>query len=98
MVVDRLNRGGAGSREIPAPAGPDLLQLQLQLLPAIRHAKAQLSTVEQTVIDIPELNLRLPFSRAELDVILEPVLRQLRDSITTVLGKAEHRWPRRWTW
>jgi hypothetical chaperone protein len=44
--------------------------------------------VQHAVIDIPELNLRLPFSREQLDIILEPVLRQLRESIVTVLGKA----------
>jgi hypothetical chaperone protein len=88
MVVDRLNRGGQGSEKFQRLLDLISYNYSYNCFAAIRQAKAQLSTVENTFIDIPELNLRLPFSRQELDVILEPVLRQLHDSITTVLGKA----------
>jgi hypothetical chaperone protein len=55
---------------------------------AIKQAKARLSSVENTVIDIPELNLQLPFSRVELDAILAPVLGSLRAAIAEVLARA----------
>ncbi len=88
MVVDRLNRGGAGSEKFQRLLDLISYNYSYNCFAAIRQAKAQLSTVEHTVIDIPELNLRLPFSRQELDEILQPVLRQLRESIQTVLGKS----------
>jgi hypothetical chaperone protein len=88
MVVDRLHRGGPGSEKFQRLLDLISYNYSYNCFAAIRQAKAQLSSVEHTCIDIPELNLRLPFSRVELDAVLEPVLRQLRDSITTVLGKA----------
>lgn len=88
MVVDRLHRGGPGSDKFQRLLDLISYNYSYNCFAAIRQAKAQLSSVEQTFIDIPELNLRLPFSRVELDVILEPVLRQLRASIATVLAKA----------
>jgi hypothetical chaperone protein len=48
----------------------------------------QLSTATHTAIDIPELNLNVPFSRARLDVILAPVLARTRECVQTVLSRA----------
>lgn len=39
-------------------------------------------------IDIPELNLTVPFSRAQLDAILVPVLARTRECVETVLARA----------
>jgi hypothetical chaperone protein len=47
-----------------------------------------LSTQAETVIDIPELNLTVPFSRAQLDAILAPVLAGTHECIETVLARA----------
>jgi molecular chaperone DnaK (HSP70) len=55
---------------------------------AIRRAKVDLSTRTQTSIDIPELNLTVPFSRAQLDAILAPVLARTRECVDTVLARA----------
>lgn len=88
MVVDRLARGGPGSGKFQRLLDLISFNYSYNCFAAIRHAKAELSTVENSCIDIPELNLRLPFSRQDLDVILQPVLRQFRDSIATVLDKA----------
>lgn len=88
MVVDRLSRAGAA-----APKFQRLLDLvdynySYNCFAAIRQAKAELSTRQHTVIDIPELNLRLPFGRGELDAILAPVLADLDAAISDVLGRA----------
>ncbi|MEY2853604.1 MAG: hypothetical protein RL030_736 [Pseudomonadota bacterium] len=88
MVVDRLARGG--------PAAPNFRRLldlvdynySYNCFAAIRQAKAQLSMDEHTVIDIPELNLRLPFARTELDSIIAPVLGKLRIAMDRVLASA----------
>lgn len=91
MVVDRLSRGGPA-----APKFERLLDLvdynySYNCFAAIRQAKAELSTVEHTAIDIPELNLRLPFARAQLDSILVPVIADLRAAVAEVLARAARR-------
>lgn len=88
MVVDRLSRGGAA-----APKFRRLLDLvdyscSYNCFAAIRQAKAQLSTVAETVIDIPELNLRLPFAREQLDAVIAPVLVRLAGAMDHVLANA----------
>lgn len=88
MVVDRIARGGAA-----APKFQRLLDLisfnySYNCFQAIRRAKVELSSTEQTGIDIPELNLVVPFSRARFDAILEPVLARTRECIVTVLERA----------
>jgi hypothetical chaperone protein len=88
MVVDRLSRGGAA-----APKFQRLLDLisysySYNCIQAIKRAKAALSQVESTQIDIPELNLQVPFTRARFDVLLAPVLDQLRGRVLSVLERA----------
>jgi hypothetical chaperone protein len=55
---------------------------------AIREAKAELSSTEQTMLDIPELNLLVPFTRAQFDLMLRDVLKTLEDLITRVIACA----------
>jgi hypothetical chaperone protein len=47
-----------------------------------------LSSQEATTIDIPELNLDVPFTRAQLDAILVPVLARTRECVQVVLERA----------
>jgi hypothetical chaperone protein len=54
---------------------------------AIKQAKAQLSESMETCIDIPELNLRIPFTRAQLDDILADELNNLRNLIDGLLAR-----------
>jgi hypothetical chaperone protein len=56
---------------------------------AIKKAKAALSSAEAAAIDIPELNLSVPITRREFDVLLADVLRQLEDLTRQVLGRAK---------
>jgi hypothetical chaperone protein len=53
---------------------------------AIKAAKAELSEKTETVIDIPELNLRIPFTRAQLDDILAAELGNLQNLIDALLA------------
>jgi hypothetical chaperone protein len=55
---------------------------------AIKRAKAELSTAENTSIDIPELNLTVPFSRAQLDEILADMMARLDALVQQVLERA----------
>jgi hypothetical chaperone protein len=55
---------------------------------AIKKAKAELSTGVATTIDIPELNLRIPFARAQLNEILAPMMNQLATLVHEVVVRA----------
>ena len=55
---------------------------------AIKKAKAALSTVEHTTIDLPELNLNVPFSRDQLDDMLTPMMQRLSELVAVVLADA----------
>ncbi len=56
---------------------------------AIRKAKAELSTNLASSIDIPELNLNVPFTRAQLNEILAPMMNQLSRLVHEVVGLAQ---------
>jgi hypothetical chaperone protein len=55
---------------------------------AIKKAKAELSTSLVTSIDIPELNLNVTFTRAQLNEILTPMMNQLANLVHEVVGRA----------
>jgi hypothetical chaperone protein len=55
---------------------------------AIKQAKAELSAQTETSIDIPELNLVVPFSRADLTAILQPMILELSDLVHDVINRA----------
>ncbi len=87
--------GGGSSRawwirrgEVPAPARSHLVQLQPQLLPGHQARQGRAVGAHGTIIDIPELNLAVPFSRVELDAILVPALATLHERVTTLLSMA----------
>jgi hypothetical chaperone protein len=88
MVVDRLARGGVGAEKFQRLLDLISFNYSHNCFQAIKHAKVELSSVEQTSIDIPELNLNVPFARAQLDAILVTVLATLRERINVVLEQA----------
>jgi hypothetical chaperone protein len=55
---------------------------------AIKKAKAELSTRDVSSIDIPELNLTVTFTRAQLNVILAPMMNQLAELVYKVVERA----------
>jgi hypothetical chaperone protein len=55
---------------------------------AIKKAKAELSSQDAAVIDIPELNLTVTFTRAQLDQMLIPMMKQLTDLVHEVVRRA----------
>lgn len=88
MVVDRIARGGVGVEKFQRLLDLISFNYSHNCFQAIRRAKVALSTQAQTLIDIPELNLTVPFSRTQLDVILAPVLAGTRECIDIVLARA----------
>jgi hypothetical chaperone protein len=57
-------------------------------LQAIKKAKAELSTMAETTLDIPELNLSVPFTRAQLNEILSESMATLDTMIAEVTHAA----------
>jgi len=55
---------------------------------AIKKAKAELSTVTETTLDIPELNLSVPFTRTQLNTMLVEAMSTLSNMIVDVLTHA----------
>jgi hypothetical chaperone protein len=90
MVVDRIAAGDAAAEKFQRLLDLITFNYSYNCIQAIRRAKVELSTATQTVIDIPELNLTVPFARAQLDAILEPVLERTRECVQTVLARASH--------
>jgi hypothetical chaperone protein len=88
MVVDRLARGGEGAVKFQRLLDLISFNYSHNCFQAIKRAKAELSVRADTVIDIPELNLTVPFGRAQLDRILAPVLATLGEHIDSLLSAA----------
>ena len=87
-VVDRIARGDAAAEKFQRLLDLITSNYSYNCFQAIRRAKVQLSTLTQTSIDIPELNLTVPFSRVQLDAILAQVLARTRECVETVLSRA----------
>jgi hypothetical chaperone protein len=88
MVVDRIGRGDAAAEKFQRLLDLITFNYSHNCFQAIRRAKVELSSRLNTAIDIPELNLTVPFARARLDEILVPVLARTRECIQTVLERA----------
>lgn len=58
------------------------------LFNAVKRAKADLSMNERTCIDVPELNLSVPFTRHELNDVISPMMKRLGQLIQEVLNRA----------
>jgi hypothetical chaperone protein len=88
MVVDRLARGGQGTEKFQRLLDLISFNYSHNCFQAIRRAKAALSSQFETSIDIPELNLNVPFSRARFEEILVPVLARTHECVQVVLERA----------
>jgi hypothetical chaperone protein len=85
MVVDRLARGGEGAEKFQRLLDLISFNYSHNCFQAIKRAKVELSTQAATAIDIPELNVTVPFNRTQLNAILVPVLASLRERIDSLL-------------
>jgi hypothetical chaperone protein len=56
---------------------------------AIKLAKADLSEVEETIVDIPELDILIPFNRQQFETMMADMLVQIDDIIDLVLARAQ---------
>jgi hypothetical chaperone protein len=87
-VVERIAQGGPAAVKFERLKDLISYNYSYNCFQAIRKAKAALSQVEETVLDIPEINLAIPFTRAMFDEILQPALETLRQLIDEVIATA----------
>lgn len=88
LVMDALSGGGPESAKFQRLKDLISYNYSYNCFQAIKRAKAELSAEMETVIDIPELNLRIPFARTQLDDILSEELMNVRRLIEGLLRRA----------
>lgn len=88
-VLERIQQGGAGTEKFIRLR--DLIQLNLSYLvfQAIKEFKAELSSSQSAVLDIPELDISISMSRDEFERLITDSLNQVRNSLRTTLDNAE---------
>ena len=85
MVVEAVAAGGPKAMKFERLKDLISFNYSYNCFQAIKRAKAELSETTATVIDIPELNLQVPFTRAQLDDILSDELENVRQLIDNLL-------------
>jgi len=88
-VLERIEQGGDGVEKFVRLR--DLIQLNLSYLvfQAIKDFKAELSSHEQAVLDIPELDVMIRMSRTEFETLIEDLLAQVQQSLEETLKLAD---------
>ena len=87
MVVDAVAQGGASAERYQRLLDLISYNYSYNCFQAIRAAKAELSERVATTIDIPELNLRIPFTRTQFDALLAQPLEEIRALIAGLLAR-----------
>ena len=87
-VVDCIKQGG--EMAIKFQRLDDLIthNYSYAAFQAIKSAKAALSSVEETVLDIAELDLSIPFKREKLESMMVNMLAQIRSALDDLLLQA----------
>jgi molecular chaperone DnaK (HSP70) len=85
MVMDGIAQGGPNAIKFERLNDLISYNYSYNCFQAIKLAKAHLSEEPATAIDIPELNLHIPFARAQLNDILADELVNLQNLIDRLL-------------
>lgn len=87
-IVDRIAQGGEAASKFERLLELITHNYSYLVFQAIKDAKAQLSQVEETVIDVPELDLSIPFSRDDLERLMKGMLDEMTRVIDEVLDSS----------
>ena len=58
------------------------------LFSRIKEFKAELSNLDQAVLDIPEIDLAIPMRRSEFEMLIREPIRAVADALDMVVSKA----------
>jgi hypothetical chaperone protein len=86
MVMDAIAHGGPNKIKFERLNDLISYNYSYNCFQGIKAAKAELSDRIATAIDIPELNLHVPFTRAQLEEILAEELENLQHLIDHLLS------------
>ena len=87
-VIDRIAQGGEGKEKFERLLELITHNLSYLVFQSIKDAKVALSSVEETVIDVPELDLAISFSRDQFEHIMTDMLRRIEDVTEEVLQRS----------
>ena len=87
-IIDRIAQGGQGKEKFERLLELITHNFSYLVFQSIKDAKAALSNVEETVIDIPELDLAVPFSRDQFEQIMTDVLGRIENVTEEVLQRS----------
>ncbi len=87
-IIDRISQGGEGKEKFERLLELITHNFSYLVFQSIKDAKVALSSVEETTIDVPELDLEIPFSRDQFEQIMTDMLRRIEDVIKEVLQRS----------
>jgi hypothetical chaperone protein len=82
-----ISDGGPGVEKIRRLRDVILNNESHDILQSIKEAKANLSEVESTQLEIPEIDLRIPLSRTRLNTIIQGVIEELERRVFLLLSR-----------
>jgi|TARA_B110000238_G_scaffold114599_1_gene124353 hypothetical chaperone protein len=87
-IIDRIAQGGEGKEKFERLLELITHNLSYLVFQAIKDAKVALSNVEETIIDVPELDLAVSFSRDQFESIMTDMLLRIENVTEEVLHRS----------
>ncbi|MDE0991185.1 MAG: Hsp70 family protein [Pseudomonadales bacterium] len=87
-IIDRIAQGGQGMEKFERLLELITHNFSYLVFQSIKDAKAALSNVQETVIDVPELDLAVPFSRDQFEQIMTDMLGRIENVTEEVLQRS----------
>lgn len=87
-VADCIRRGGPAAEKFERLDDLITHNYSYLVFQQIKLAKAQLSDVSETVLDIPELDVSIPFTRDHFEQLMEGVIGEIDDIVDRVISDA----------
>lgn len=87
-IADCIKQGGAAAEKFQRLDDLISHNQSYRVFQAIKEAKAALSDAEETTLDIPELDVSVPFTRAHFETMMADVLSELTGVTDEVLTSA----------
>ncbi len=87
-VADCISKGGPAAEKFERLDDLITHNYSYLVFQAIKDAKARLSSMEETVLDIPEIDVSIDFTRARFESMLKGMLQQIDDILDEVLERA----------
>lgn len=87
-VADCIRKGGPAAEKFERLDDLITHNYSYLVFQAIKDAKAELSRVEQTNLDIPELDISVVFTRDQFEVMMRDILRRIDEIVDKVVADA----------